>query len=56
MASDGGTEWREVLSYELPRRWMSISRSFPETTAKFWRLELEEERFIGELKLSGVMP
>ena len=53
MASDNGTEWRDVLSYELPRRWMSVSRSFPETTAKFWRLELEEERFIGELKLSG---
>ena len=35
MASDNGTEWREVLSYDLPRRWMSISRSFPETTEIF---------------------
>ena len=53
LASDNGTEWREVLSYELPRRWMSISRSFPETTAKFWRVEFEKECYVGELKLSG---
>ncbi len=53
MASDNGIEWREVLNYDVPRRWMSVSRSFPDTTAKFWRVEFEKECFVGELKLSG---
>ncbi len=53
LASDNGTEWREVLTYELPRRWMSVSRDFPVTTARFWRIEFEKPSFVGEFNLSG---
>jgi hypothetical protein len=54
MASDNGTEWRDVLSYDLPRRWMSVSRTFPKTSARYWRVEFQgDSAWVGEIRLSG---
>jgi|GEM_PF-2727045 len=52
--SDDGENWREVLSYTLPRRWMSVCRSFSKTTGKYWRVEFKgASADVGEMRLNG---
>jgi len=54
LSSDDGKGWKEVLSFQTPRIYMSVVRNFTEVTAKYWRVEFEGKSFVGEFKLENI--